>query len=179
MIHHSDQGIQYAGRDYQKLLRQNHIVPSMSRKGVPYDNACAETFFSTIKLEMIYREHYTTREQMRFAIFEYIEVYYNRRRRSARHRQHSTNRIPSVFLSAAGGIARNPVIFSDFNRLCCFFVCEKSRKAQQPVLSLLHQPFTAPIMTPFSKYFWIKGYTQSTGTVETMMTPNLIWSANC
>lgn len=83
LIHHSDQGVQYASRDYQSLLQKNHIVPSMSRKGVPYDNACAESFFSTIKLEMIYQEHYATRAQAQDAIFEYIEVYYNRQRRNA------------------------------------------------------------------------------------------------
>ena len=83
LIHHSDQGVQYASRDYQELLRRNHIVPSMSRKGVPYDNACAESFFSTIKLELIYHEHYETRAQAQNAIFEYIEIYYNRQRRNA------------------------------------------------------------------------------------------------
>ena len=50
---------------------------------MPYDNACAETFLSTIKLEMIYHEHYRTRSQAQAAIFEYIEVYYNRQRRNA------------------------------------------------------------------------------------------------
>lgn len=55
----------------------------MSRKGTPYDNACAESFFSTIKLEMIYHEHYATRVQAQSAIFEYIEVFYNRQRRNA------------------------------------------------------------------------------------------------
>jgi putative transposase len=55
----------------------------MSRTGVPYDNACAETFFSTIKLEMIYHEHFDTRAKASSAIFEYIEVYYNRQRRNA------------------------------------------------------------------------------------------------
>ena len=83
LIHHSDQGVQYASRDYQNLLQKNHIIPSMSRKGVPYDNACAESFFSTIKLEMVYHEHYETRVQAQTAIFEYIEVYYNRQRRNA------------------------------------------------------------------------------------------------
>lgn len=58
-------------------------MPSMSRKGTPYDNACAESFFSTIKLELVYHEHYATREQVQVAIFEYIEVYYNRQRRNA------------------------------------------------------------------------------------------------
>ena len=82
LIHHSDQGVQYASRDYQALLLQNHIIPSMSRKGTPYDNACAESFFSTLKLEMIYHEHYATRAQAQAAIFEYIEIYYNRQRRN-------------------------------------------------------------------------------------------------
>ena len=55
----------------------------MNRKGTPYDNACAESFFSTIKLEMVYHEHYATRAQAQAAIFEYIEIYYNRQRRNA------------------------------------------------------------------------------------------------
>ena len=59
------------------------MICSMSRTGIPYDNACAETFFSTIKLEMIYHERYRTRAQAQAAIFEYIEVYYNRQRRNA------------------------------------------------------------------------------------------------
>jgi putative transposase len=83
LIHHSDRGVQYASKDYQQMLKQNNMVCSMSRTGVPYDNACAETFFSTIKLEMIYQEHYRTRAQAKAAIFEYIEVYYNRQRRNA------------------------------------------------------------------------------------------------
>jgi putative transposase len=83
LIHHSDRGVQYASKDYQNMLRQNNMVCSMSRTGVPYDNACAETFFSTIKLEMIYHEHFKTRAQARSAIFEYIEIYYNRQRRNS------------------------------------------------------------------------------------------------
>ncbi|MFT8889759.1 MAG: IS3 family transposase [Ethanoligenens sp.] len=83
LIHHSDQGVQYASRNYQVLLLQNRIIPSMGRKGTPYDNTCAESFFSTIKLEMVYQEHYATRAQAQAAIFEYIEVFYNRQRRNA------------------------------------------------------------------------------------------------
>lgn len=83
LIHHSDRGVQYASRDYRNMLSKNGMICSMSRSGVPYDNACAETFFSTIKLEMIYHEHYGTRAQAQAAIFEYIEVYYNRHRRNA------------------------------------------------------------------------------------------------
>lgn len=82
LIHHSDRGVQYAGKDYQNLLKKPMIC-SMSRTGVPYNNACAETFFSTIKLEMIYHEHYRTRSQAQAAIVEYIEIYYNRQRRNA------------------------------------------------------------------------------------------------
>jgi putative transposase len=83
LIHHSDRGVQYASKDYRKMLEQNNMICSMSRTGVPYANACAETFFSTIKLEMIYHEHFETRAQAQSAIFEYIEVYYNRQRRNA------------------------------------------------------------------------------------------------
>jgi len=60
LIHHSDCDVQYARRDYQDLLNQNHMICSMSRTGVPYDNACWETFFSTIKLEMIYLQNQIT-----------------------------------------------------------------------------------------------------------------------
>lgn len=83
LIHHSDRGVQYASKEYQQMLWQNDMICSMSRTGVPYDNACAETFFSTIKMEMIYQEHFKTRMQAQAAIFEYIEVYYNRQRRNA------------------------------------------------------------------------------------------------
>jgi len=81
VIHHSDRGVQYASKDYQKLLTENHFIPSMSRKGNCYDNACAETFFSTIKNELIHLKHFKTREEARQAIFEYIEIFYNRQRR--------------------------------------------------------------------------------------------------
>ncbi len=83
LIHHSDRGVQYASNNYQKMLKSNHMICSMSRTGNPYDNASAETFFSTIKVEMIYQERYKTRVQAQAAIFEYIEVYYNRQRRNS------------------------------------------------------------------------------------------------
>jgi putative transposase len=83
LIHHSDRGVQYASRDYQNFLNQNHMICCMSRTGVPYGNACTETFFSTIKPEMICHEHYRTRLQAQAAIFEYTEIYYNRQRRNA------------------------------------------------------------------------------------------------
>jgi putative transposase len=81
IIHHSDRGVQYCSKEYQSLLKKTKMVCSMSRKGNCYDNACAETFFSSIKCEMIYQKKYKTREEARKDIFWYIEVFYNRRRR--------------------------------------------------------------------------------------------------
>lgn len=78
VIHHSDRGSQYASYSYQEVLKRHGFIPSMSRKGNCYDNACAESFFSTLKNELIYRTRFKTREAARQAIFEYIEVYYNR-----------------------------------------------------------------------------------------------------
>ena len=83
LIHHSDQGSQYAAGLYQQSLTQRGFVPSMSRKGNCYDNACAESFFSTLKNELIHHCDFHTREQARSAIFDYIELFYNRQRRHA------------------------------------------------------------------------------------------------
>lgn len=81
LIHHSDRGVQYCSCDYQEILKKNNMICSMSRKGNCYDNACAETFFSTIKCELLYNVQYATREQARRDIFWYIETFYNRQRR--------------------------------------------------------------------------------------------------
>lgn len=81
LIHHSDRGVQYCSKDYQALLQKYGMVCSMSRKGNCYDNACAETFFSTIKCELIYHKTYKTRAEAQQDIFWYIEVFYNRKRR--------------------------------------------------------------------------------------------------
>lgn len=81
LLHHSDRGVQYCSKEYQGFLRRNGIVCSMSRKGNCYDNACAETFFSTIKCELIYHKRYKTRNEAQEDIFWYIEVFYNRKRR--------------------------------------------------------------------------------------------------
>jgi putative transposase len=83
VVLHSDQGYQYTSYSYSSLTKEYEITPSMSRPGTPLDNACAETFFSTIKMKMIYQEHFKTKMQAQAAIFEYIEVYYNRQRRNA------------------------------------------------------------------------------------------------
>lgn len=80
LIHHSDRGSQYASDDYQRLLIENRITVSMSDAGNCYDNAMMESFWATLKTELIYQRHYATREQARGSIFEYIEVFYNRKR---------------------------------------------------------------------------------------------------
>jgi putative transposase len=81
LIHHSDRGVQYCSHDFQNLLKKHQMRCSMSRKGNCYDNASAESFFGTIKVEMIYQNKFETRKQAWRAIFEYIEMFYNRKRR--------------------------------------------------------------------------------------------------
>ncbi|MGA9412839.1 MAG: IS3 family transposase [Roseobacter sp.] len=80
-IHHTDRGSQYCSHDYQKVLRQHGFKASMSGKGNCYDNAAVETFFKTIKAELIWRRSWETRRQAEMAIFEYINGFYNPRRR--------------------------------------------------------------------------------------------------
>jgi len=80
LLFHSDRGVQYASANYCAALAQAGFVPSMSRKGNCYDNACIESFWSTLKLEMIYRREFATRRQAQAAIFDYIEIFYNRQR---------------------------------------------------------------------------------------------------
>jgi len=81
VIVHSDRGSQYCSRDYQQLIATHKLQCSMSAKGNCYDNACAESFFHSLKVELIHGERFTTRDAMREAVFEYIEVDYNRTRR--------------------------------------------------------------------------------------------------
>lgn len=80
LIAHTDRGSQYASDDYVSVLSANGIVASMSRKGNCYDNAMVESFFRTLKVELIYGRKFATRAEAASAIFEYIEVWYNRRR---------------------------------------------------------------------------------------------------
>jgi len=81
LIHHSDRGSQYASADYQRLLAQHGLRGSMSRRGDCWDNAVAESFFASLKLELVYQVQWRTRAEVRTAIFEYLELFYNRRRR--------------------------------------------------------------------------------------------------
>lgn len=80
LICHSDRGVQYASEEYQRVLASHRMVCSMSAKGDCYDNAVAESFWGTLKTEEVYQTHYATRAQAKLAIFEYIEVFYNRKR---------------------------------------------------------------------------------------------------
>lgn len=80
LIHHSDQGCQYAAAGYRELLAQHGLVASMSHKGNCYDNAVVESFFSTLKNELIHDADFRTREEAQSAIFAFIEMFYNRQR---------------------------------------------------------------------------------------------------
>ena len=81
IIVHSDQGSTYASGAYQQMLKDHQLICSMSRKGECLDNAVAESFFGTLKTELVDHEDYFTKAQARQSLFEYIEVFYNRRRR--------------------------------------------------------------------------------------------------
>jgi len=82
LIFHSDRGTQYACNEFTKILKANNlIIQSMSRKGNCWDNAVAESFFKTIKVEWIYNQNFINQEQAQLSIFEWIESWYNRRRR--------------------------------------------------------------------------------------------------
>ena len=80
LLHHSDRGVQYASDAYQELLDKHGIEVSMSGKGDCWDNAVMESFWATLKTELVHQERYATRHQARLSIFEYIEVFYNRKR---------------------------------------------------------------------------------------------------
>jgi len=80
LIFHADRGSQYTSGTFRKLLKEHHITQSLSRPGQCWDNAVAESWFSTLKEELIYRQAWPTRVQARRAIFEFIEVFYNRER---------------------------------------------------------------------------------------------------
>lgn len=80
LIHHSDRGSQYTSHAYQALLSRHKILPSMSRSGNACDNAPMESFFATIKTELVHHCRFQTREQAQLALFDYMEIFYNRQR---------------------------------------------------------------------------------------------------
>ncbi len=81
LLLHSDQGMEYRTAEYHRLMTDNHITPSMSRKGNCLDNAVMESFFHTLKTEHAHHYRYQTRDEARKSLFDYIEVFYNRQRR--------------------------------------------------------------------------------------------------
>lgn len=80
LILHSDRGSQYASNDFKAILIQNEFIGSMSKKGDCWDNAVAESFFHTLKVELTHRMKFRTRDEAKRKIFEYVEMYYNRKR---------------------------------------------------------------------------------------------------
>jgi putative transposase len=80
LICHTDRGSQYAGNNFKKILADNEFIGSMSKKGDCWDNAVAESFFHTLKVELVHRNKFRTREEARQRIFKYVEMYYNRKR---------------------------------------------------------------------------------------------------
>jgi len=82
-IFHSDRGCQYSSRSFQKMLEEKELIGSMSAPACPYDNACMESFFSSAKRECIYRKQYDNIEAVKTDLFEYIELFYNRKRMHA------------------------------------------------------------------------------------------------
>jgi len=81
LIFHSDRGIQYASHEFRRCLKGLPVLQSMSRKGNCWDNAIAESFFKTLKTEMVYHRKFETRAQAKLELFDYIEVWYNKKRR--------------------------------------------------------------------------------------------------
>ena len=101
---HSDQGSQYTSHDWQAFLKQHGLEGSMSRRGNCYDNAVAESFFQLLKRERIRRRIYTTREEARSDVFDYIEVFYNARRRHGSNNQLSPVEYEKQYLERLGSV---------------------------------------------------------------------------
>jgi putative transposase len=103
VVHHSDQGCTYTSEDYQRRLRAAGLVCSMSRRGNCYDNAVVEAFFSSLKRELA--DHFSSYGDAHVALFDYIEVFYNQRRRHSTLGYHSPATFERLHAGALGGIA--------------------------------------------------------------------------
>lgn len=99
LMHHSDRGCQYTSTAYAERLRAEGIDVSMSRKGNCWDNAVAESFFATLKKELVYRQSWPTKSELETAVFEYIEVYYNRKRMHSALGYRTPEQVESEFTS--------------------------------------------------------------------------------
>jgi putative transposase len=101
LLHHSDRGCQYTSSEYRAALAELGVEVSMSRKGNCWDNAVAESFFATLKTELIHRRAWTSSAELRSALFEYIEVFYNRRRLHSSLDYKTPNQVETEFALAA------------------------------------------------------------------------------
>ena len=97
LVHHSDRGCQYAAADYQRLLADHGIVCSMSRKGNCWDNAPTESFFGKLKVEWVHGVEYADHDEAKRHLFEYIEVFYNRKRKHAALGYESPTAFENIF----------------------------------------------------------------------------------
>lgn len=100
LVHHSDRGVQYTSLSFGKRLEDKGLLPSMGRVGSAYDNALAESFIATLKTELLYRSSWPTRQSVKSAIFEYIEGFYNTRRRHSALGYTSPSEFEEVKLAA-------------------------------------------------------------------------------
>jgi putative transposase len=101
LIHHSDRGSQYTSLAYGRTLRDCGLLASMGRRGDAYDNAAAESCIATIKCELVHRTRFTTRDQARLAVFDFIECFYNPHRRHSRLGNISPNEYENIHQAAA------------------------------------------------------------------------------
>ena len=101
LLHHSDRGCQYTSNEYRSALAELGVTVSMSRKGNCWDNAVAESFFSTLKTELIARRTWANRLELRTAVFEYIEIFYNRKRLHSSLDYKTPTEIENEFLDEA------------------------------------------------------------------------------
>jgi putative transposase len=97
LLFHSDQGVQYACQQFRKQLKGKPVLQSMSRKANCWDNAVAESFFKTMKTGLIYHPKFATRKEARLAVFEYIEGWYNSKRRHSALGYHTPCHLENLF----------------------------------------------------------------------------------
>ncbi|PIC55974.1 hypothetical protein CSV80_16940 [Sporosarcina sp. P12(2017)] len=109
LIHHSDQGSQYASKDYIALLQKNKCKISMSRRGDCYDNACIESFHATIKKELIYRKKFKTRKEAETAVLDYIISFYNEQRSHSTLDYVSPSLFESIYKETEGRNTQKPL----------------------------------------------------------------------
>lgn len=101
LLHHSDRGVQYTSNEYIDLLTENSIQISMSRRGDCFDNACVESFFATLKKELVYRRKFETREEAKIEVWKYIARFYNEKRIHSTLGYLSPNDYERVYLEAS------------------------------------------------------------------------------